>query len=287
MRAEPRARTRVGRIAGRVVLILALALMAVPFVYPTIWMISTSLLPIHEVFASPPVLVPSDPRWENYARVFEMQPFARQYWNSLYIAVLVTAGTLVVSAMAGYAFARVRFRFSGAVFVLVLTGLMVPAEVTIIPIFRMVQAAGLIDSHVPLIVIPVLGAPAALAVFIMRQFFISLPGELEDAGRMDGLGRWGVFLRVALPLAKAPLSAVAIVAFLRSWDLYLEPLVLVTSRENLTLPIALTSFSDGLGQNIWNVQMAATTLSVLPVLIVFVLAQRNFVEGLTQTGLKG
>ena len=274
-------------MAGQVLLVLALALLALPFLYPTVWMISASLLPIHEVFASPPVLFPSQPRWENYVRVFEMQPFARQYWNSFYIAVLVTMGTLVVSSMAGYAFARVRFRFSGVVFVLVLTGLMVPAEVTIIPIFRMVQAAGLIDSHLPLIVIPMLGAPAALSVFIMRQFFLSLPTELEDAGRIDGLGRWGLFLRIAVPLAKAPLSAVAIVAFLRSWDLYLEPLVLITSRENLTLPIALTSFSDGLGQNIWNVQMAATTLSVLPVLIVFILAQRNFVEGLTQTGLKG
>lgn len=285
MRSEPTSAAR--RWLRGIVLVLAVGLLAVPFVYPTVWMISASLLPIHEVFATPPVLVPTDPRWENYARVFEMQPFARQYLNSLYIALLVTAGSMLVATMAGYGFARVRFAGAGVAFVLVLTGMMVPSEVTIVPLFQMVQQAGLIDSHVPLIVLPVLGAPVALAVFIMRQFFLSIPGELEDAGRMDGLGRWGVLVRVAVPLAKAPLGAVAIVAFLRSWDLYLEPLVFITSREKLTVPVALTSFSDGLGQNIWNVQMAATTLSVLPVLIVFVLAQRTFVEGLTQTGLKG
>lgn len=284
MRSEP---SRAGRWIRGTLLVLAVAVLAVPFVYPTVWMISTSLLPIHEVFASPPVLIPTEPQWQNYARVFEMQPFARQYLNSLYIALLVTGGSMLVATMAGYAFARVGFRGAGVAFVLVLTGLMVPSEVTIVPLFQMVQRVGLIDSHVPLIVLPMLGAPVALAVFIMRQFFLSIPGELEDAGRMDGLGRWGVLVRVAVPLAKAPLGAVAIVAFLRSWDLYLEPLVFITSREKLTVPVALTSFSDGLGQNIWNVQMAATALSVLPVLIVFVLAQRNFVEGLTQTGLKG
>lgn len=271
----------------RWLLVLLLTVLSVPFVFPTWWMATSSLKPMSEILSRVPTIWPQDPTFEAYGRVFTLQPFAQQYWNSLYIAVLVTVGTMLVAAMAGYAFARIRFPGANALFVLVLVGLLVPSEVTIVPLFRIVNTLGLIDSHWPLIVIPVLGAPAVLAVFIMRQFFLGLPTELEEAGRIDGLGRWGVFWRIALPLSRSALGAVAIFTFLKSWNLYLEPIVYLSSKENFTLPQALTQYVDAYGGPMWNVQLAATTLTVLPVLAVFLVAQKQFVQGLAHSGLKG
>jgi multiple sugar transport system permease protein len=264
-----------------------MVLLALPFLLPTWWMIVASLLPIHDIFDSPPKLWPTSPQWGNYSQVFSTQPFARQYFNSLYIGVLVTVGTVAVSCLAGYGFARIRFRGQNALFLLVLCGLLVPSEVTIVPLFKMVQSAGLINTHWPLIIIPIFGAPSVLGTFVMRQFFLAFPYELEEAGRIDGLGRFGIFWRLAVPLAKPAIAAVAILSFLRSWDTYLEPLVYLSDKKLFTLPLALTQYTDAYGGHIWNVQLAATTLTVLPVLIVFVLAQRQFVEGLARTGVKG
>ena len=259
----------------------------VPFVFPIWWMATTSLKPVAEIFSFPPSLLPGSPTLDAYRQVFELQPFGRQYLNSLYIALVVTIGTLAVSALAGYAFARIRFRGSGIVFVIVLSGLLVPNEVTIIPLYKMFDAFGLVDTHWPLILIPMLGAPSVLATFIMRQFFITLPIELEEAGRVDGLGRFGLFWRVCLPLARPAIGAVAIFTFLHSWNLYLEPIVFLSSKQKFTIPQALTQYVDAYGGPMWNTQLAAATLSALPVLIIFVLAQRQFVAGLAQSGLKG
>jgi multiple sugar transport system permease protein len=259
----------------------------VPFVFPIWWMATTSLKPVTEIFAFPPSLLPGSPTLDAYRQVFELQPFGRQYVNSLYIAVVVTVLTLAVSALAGYAFARIRFRGANVVFVIVLTGLLVPVEVTIIPLYRMFDTFGLVDTHWPLILVPSLGAPSVLATFIMRQFFITLPAELEEAGRVDGLGRFGLFWRVCLPLARPAIGAVSIFTFLHSWNLYLEPIVFLSSKEKFTIPQALTQYVDAYGGPMWNTQLAAATLSALPVLIIFVLAQRQFVQGLAQTGLKG
>lgn len=271
----------------RWVLVAVMAVAAVPFVFPTWWMATSSMKTTSEILRVPPTLWPAAPSLEPYRQVFELQPFAQQYWNSLYIATLVTVGTILFSSMAGYAFARVRFPGANVLFVLVLVGLLVPIEVTIVPLFRMVNSAGLIDTHWPLVLIPIFGAPSVLATFIMRQFFLALPGELEEAGRMDGLSRFGIFWRIAFPLARPAVAAVAIFMFLKSWNMYLEPIVFLSSRENFTLPQALTQYVDAYGGPIWNVQLAATTLTVIPVLVVFIFAQRQFIQGLAQTGLKG
>ena len=268
-------------------LVALLVVLSIPFVFPTWWMATSSLKPMSEILRAVPTLWPQDPTLEAYGRVFALQPFAEQYWNSLYIAALATGGTMLVSAMAGYAFARIRFPGANALFLLVLVGLLVPSEVTIVPLFRLVNSVGLIDTHWPLIVIPVLGAPSVLATFIMRQFFLGLPHELEEAGRLDGLGRWGLFWRVAMPLSRSALAAVAIFTFLKSWNLYLEPIVYLSSKDHFTLPQALTQYVDAYGGPMWNVQLAATTLTVLPVLAVFLVAQKQFVQGLAHTGLKG
>lgn len=271
----------------RLALTLLLAVMSIPFVMPLVWMVSAGFKPTSEIFRTPPTLIPESPTLDGYIKAFTLQPFALQYFNSVYIAVVVTIGTMLVASLAGYAFARIRFKGANAVFGVVLLGVLVPAEVTIVPLFQLVQRLGLSDTHWPLIVIPILGAPSVLATFIMRQFFLGLPTELEEAARLDGLSRNGIFWKVALPLARPALAAVAILTFLRSWNLYLEPLVFLSSNERFTLPLALTQYQDANSELLWNAQLAATTLTVIPMLIVFLFAQRQFVQGLSQTGLKG
>lgn len=272
---------------GKLALYGVLLVLAVPFLFPTWWMVTSSFKPVNQIFASPPSLLPTSPRLTAYQQVFELQPFAQQYFNSAYIATLVTAGTLLVSSLSGYAFARIRFRGANALFLVVLAGLLVPSEVTIVPLFQLFHRFDMIDTHWPLILVPILGAPGVLATFIMRQFFLALPGELEEAARIDGLGRFAIYWRIALPLARPALGAVAIFTFLHSWNLYLEPIVFLSTPEKFTLPQALTLFVDAYGGPMWDVQLAAASLTAIPVLVVFVLAQRQFIQGLSHTGLKG
>ena len=282
-------RTKTGNAAlgRRILFFVALTVMAVPFVFPTWWMFTSSLKPISEIFAFPPTLWPENPSFDAYVKAFELQPFARQYFNSLYISLVVTLGTMAVASLAGYAFARIRFRGQNLLFMIVLVGLLIPSEVTIVPMFQIFNRLGLIDTHWPLILVSTFGAPSVLATFIMRQFFLTLPVELEEAARLDGLGRLAIWWRIAMPLATSALAAVSIFTFLHIWNLYLEPTVYLQSPELFTLPQALTRYTDAYGGQLWNVQLAAATMTALPVLVVFVIAQKQFVEGLAQTGLKG
>jgi len=271
----------------RPVLYIVFGIMAIPFLFPTWWMITSSFKSVNEILRFPPSLIPMSPSMEAYVKAFTFQPFAQQYFNSMYIAVIVTLTTMLISSMAGYAFARIRFPGQNILFLVVLVGLLIPSEVTIVPLFQMFNSVGLVNTHWPLILVTSFGAPSVLATFIMRQFFISIPAELEEAARLDGLGRPGIWWKVAMPLAKPALSAVAIFTFLNVWNLYLEPTVYLSSPELFTLPQALTRFVDAYSGPMWNVQLAAATMTAVPVLIVFVVAQRQFVEGLAQTGLKG
>jgi multiple sugar transport system permease protein len=250
--------------------------------------VTSSIKPINRIFAFPPELFPSVVDFSSYADVFRLQPFAEQYWNSCYIAAIVTVGTMAVAALAGYAFARLRFPGSNLLFLLVLTGLLMPSEVTIVPLFQMFLKWGMVNTHWPLILVPIFGGmPSVFATFVMRQFFITLPTELEEAARVDGLGWFRIFWTIALPLSRPALAAVAIFTFLQSWNLYLEPIVYLTTPGKFTLPQALTQYVDVYHGPMWNIQLAAATLTALPVLIVFVFAQRQFIEGLAHTGLKG
>lgn len=264
-----------------------MCVLLVPFVFPTWWMVTSSVKPVSQIFAFPPDILPRAFDFSSYADVFKLQPFALQYWNSAYIAAIVTVGTMAVASLAGYAFARIRFPGANLLFMIVLVGLLIPSEVTLVPLFQMFLKWGMINTHWPLVLVPIFGAPAVFATFVMRQFFISLPVELEEAARVDGLGRFKIFWTIALPLARPALAAVAIFTFLGSWNLYLEPIVFLSSPQNFTLPQALTQFTDVYGGPMWNIQLAAATLTALPVLIVFIVAQRQFIEGLAHTGLKG
>lgn len=264
-----------------------LLVIALPFIFPFWWMLTSSLKSASEVFAFPPTFLPKSWQWKNFADVFAYQPFARQYLNSIYIAVLVTLGTILVSSLAGYAFARIRFRGSALLFLLLLSALMMPSEVTIVPNFFFMTKLGWINTHLPLIVLPIFGANGIVGTFLMRQFFLTLPSEIEDAAMIDGLGRFGIFWRIALPIARPALGALAILSFLFSWNLFLEPLVFVNDIELFTLPLALNNFTDNYGAPIWHLQLAATALSVIPVLVVYLFAQEQVVESFAASGVKG
>lgn len=271
------------RLFGVHMLLLALAL---PFLFPTWWMVTASLKTVNEIFDFPNSLIPNGREWQNYREVFRLQPFLKQYWNSLSIATVVTILQVTICILGGYAFAKIRFFARDKIFVLMLAGLLMPAEVTLIPLFRLMVNWGLSDSYAPVILIPAFGAHAIVGVFLMRQFFIEIPNELEEAAEIDGLTKFQTFRRIALPLSGPAIASLSILTFLYSWNLFLEPLVFLTDPNRYTIPVVLPQFTDTYGSPIWNIQLAATSLSVIPVMVVFVLAQRHFIRGITMTGLK-
>jgi multiple sugar transport system permease protein len=275
------------RTVAKSLLYVLLAAMSIPFVYPTIWMIFAAFKPSSEIFAIPPTLFPNEWTLDGVSKIFTVTPFARQYLNSLYISTVITVASIVVCALAGYAFARIRFPFRNALFLMLVSALMIPSELTIIPIFRWVSELGLMNTHWPLIIVPIFGPHCVIGVFIFRQFFLSLPPELEEAGRLDGLGRLGIFARIAFPLSGPAIAAVGIMKFLASFDMYFEPLIYLRSADLFTVSLGLTRYQDQYGEPLYNTQIGATALTIVPILIVFLFAQRQFVEGLARTGIKG
>jgi multiple sugar transport system permease protein len=262
-----------------------LVILSLPFIFPFWWMLTSSFKPISEILAQP-TLLPRTWRFQNFIDIFTYQPYARHYFNSAYIAILVTIGTLAISAMAGYAFARIRFPGNNILFIMLLSAMMMPSEVTIIPNFFLFKALNLTNTHVPLIILPILGGGGVLGIFIMRQFYLELPRELEEAAMLDGLNRWGIFWKIALPLSRPALGAVAILTFLFNWNSFLEPLVFINDLDLFTLPLSLNNFNDPYGLPLWHLQLAATTLSIFPILLVYLIAQKQVVNTMALTGVK-
>lgn len=288
MRYKPTTKSARSRSAATTVaLYLLLAAASFPFLYPTLWMFFSAFKPANEIFLQPPTLLPQQWTLDGFVQVFTAQPFVQQYGNSMYIAIVVTVSSILLSAMAGYAFARIEFPLRNAAFTLMLAAMMVPIEVTIIPIFTAVNALGLNDTHWPLILLPIFGPTSVVSVFIFRQHFLSFPKEFEEAARLDGVSRVGIFFRIAMPLAKPAIAAVGIMAFLRSFNMYFEALIFLRTPEKFTLGLAITRYQDFYGEQMWNTQLGAASLTVIPILIVFLIAQKQFVQGLAQTGLKG
>ncbi|MDO5298222.1 MAG: carbohydrate ABC transporter permease [Clostridia bacterium] len=274
------------RILGHAARILLLAAITALFVYPFWWMVVNSLNTAAQVVGTP-TLLPVSWRWENYREIFRIQPFARHLLNSIEVALVGTAGNILLSALAGYGFARLRFPGRNLLFVLLLTALMMPIEVIIVPLFFQMLGWGINDSLIPLMLIPIFGAQGAFSTFMFRQFFVTVPLELEEAARLDGLGHLGIFARIMLPIATPVISSAAILAFLAAWNTYLEPLVFINSIEKYTLPLSLNNFNDAYGQPQWNLQMAATTVSVVPIMLVYLIFQEKVTDAMVNSGLKG
>jgi multiple sugar transport system permease protein len=262
---------------------LVLIPIAVVMVIPLVWMLVTSLQTLEETRHYHPTLMPTSLELHNYTDVLQQAPFARWFVNTLVVTVVVVLGNLLFCSLAGYAFARIRFVGREFVFVLILATLMVPFQVVIIPTFLIVKTFGLIDTLGALI-LPNLAS--AFGIFMLRQFFRTLPIELEEAARIDGASRLGILLKIVLPLSGPALATLAVIMFMWTWNDFLWPLITIYSPNNMTLQLGLATF-QGAHQTNTNLLMAANVMSMLPVLLLFFLAQRYFVRGIATTGLKG
>ena len=262
------------------------------FILPLVWMISTSLKPLEQTVEYPPRFIPRDVQWENYRDVFSRDNanFALYARNTLIVAVLCVAGTVLSSSLAAYAFARIPFRGRGTLFALTLATMMVPFPVIMVPTFALFRWIGDYAGIQMLGTLRPLWVPMwfgnAFNIFLLRQFFRTIPQELSDAARIDGCGELGIYWRIILPLSKSALAVVALFTFMYAWNDFLGPLVYLQRPSQFTLALGLQTFQSQSG-NQWHLLMAASAMVIAPVVVLFFLAQRTFIEGIATTGLKG
>ncbi len=262
---------------------ILLTLFGVSMVIPFLWMVSTSLKEPGDVFTYPPKWVPVPIIWENYPKAWNAVPFARGYMNSIFVAVTVTFGQVFTSSLAAYAFARLSFPGRDKLFLGYLGTMMIPGAVTMIPVFILLRKLGWIDTYKALIIPSMF---SAYGTFMLRQFFMSLPSDLEDAAKIDGCSLFGIYTRIILPLSKPALATLTIFTFMGSWMSFMWPLIVTNSMELKTLPVMLASF-QGLYTTDWTLLMAGSIIVLSPIIVVFVLGQRYFVEGIRLGAIKG
>lgn len=263
---------------------LALLVGAFFFVVPLIFMVSTSLKAIRQIAQFPPELIPDPVIWRNYSEVFYYAPMHLYFINTMYLVLPAVLGAVFTSSLAAYAFARLRAPGKNVIFMILLSTMMVPAFVTMIPTYVLFAKLGWVGGFKPL-VIPYL-AGSAFFVFLLRQFFLTIPQELEDAAHMDGSGRFRTFYGIVLPLAKPVLATVTIFAFMASWNEYMGPLIYLSNKDQYVLSLGLQVFTQVQRQE-WGLLMAASTMMVAPVILLFFFAQKHFVQGITMSGIKG
>lgn len=265
------------------VVLLVLVAGATLNLVPFLWTVATSLKTPSEVFAYPPTWIPNPVAWENYLDAFRrVNP--RVFLNSAIFAGSIVLVQGLITMMGGFAFARLRFPFRNQLFLAYLATMMVPTQVTMIPTFIIVVNLGWVDSYSGLI-IPVL-AQGAFGTFMFRQFFLKIPNELYEAARLDGANPWQLFWRLTVPLSRPVMIAYGVITFLTAWNMYLWPLIVVRTPDLKVVPMAIAELSGGYAQD-RGVEMAAVSLSVLPVLVLWIVGQRWFVEGISMTGMKG
>jgi multiple sugar transport system permease protein len=261
-----------------------LCLIALAFISPLIYMVATSLKPADQTFTTPPTLWGSAIVWQNYVDAFTYLPFARFLANGLFVAIAGTVINMAVAVLSGYAFSRLRWRGRNTVFVLFLATLMIPQDVLVIPMYVMMQGFGWVDTFQALI-IP--WAFTALGAFLLRQFFLTVPQELDDAARVDGAGTVRTFLLVMLPLARPTLAVLAVFSFITYWNSFLWPLIVVNDvNAHGTIPLGLQQFFGQQGSQ-WNLVMAASVISMVPTVILLIVLQRHLVKGIVTSGMGG
>lgn len=272
-------------LAGKLLLTLVLAVVGVLFLLPLLWMISSSLKTGITVFSSDFKWVPDNPQWKNYVTVLtsKTKPILTMYYNSLKIALLTIVGQLLVSSLAAYAFAKINFKGKNIVFILLLGSMMIPSQATIIPRFVMFQNLGLFNTHTALIL------PAwfsVSAVFLLRQFYQKVPHDLVEAALIDGAGHLLIWRRIILPLTKMAMISLVILGFIATWNDFLTPLVFLTDKSLFTVSLGVNLYNSTDGDSV-HLIMTASTIAIVPVIVLFAVCQKYFVEGITTSGLKG
>lgn len=273
------------RRIGLILLQILMTVILISFLIPTLWMISSSLKVSREVFAHPIVWVPENPQWRNYIKIFEVLPFGRFAWNTVVVTGLAVLGTVVSSLTVGYAFSRLRWPGRQFFFALMIATMMLPEVITLIPRFLVFRWLDWIDTFLPLIV-PYWAGASALYIFLVHQFFRGLPMELEEAALIDGANRIQILTQILIPLSKPVIATVAVFALIQHYNSFLEPLIYLNGMDKWTLALGIRAINDSNVQN-WELVFAAGTLMLAPVLALFVIAQRYFVQGIAMTGFGG
>ncbi len=270
---------------GRAVATLVVAIGAIAVLFPVAWMLSTSLKTTDETAAIPIIWIPIQAQWQNYPDALTAQPFALYFRNTAIVTFTSLVGTLLSAALVGYGFARLRAPGRGFLFVLVLSTLILPPQVTVIPRFILFTKLHWVNTFAPLIVPAFFGA--AFNIFLLRQFFMTIPRDMDEAAILDGAGYLQIWWRIMLPLSLPALGIVAIFHFIFSWNDFFDPLIYLNSNNVWTLSLGLAGFTASYGGSVYNLLMAATLVAVLPCIVLFFIAQRYFVQGIVVSGVKG
>lgn len=276
---------KLARKIGLLILQIVLSLFLITFLLPAIWMVSSSLKASTEVFAHPIVWIPESPQWRNYTEIFQILPFARFAWNTFVVTGLAVLGTVISSLMVGYSFARLNWPGKNLFFALMISTMFLPEIVTLIPRFMIFRELKWIDTFYPLIV-PHWAGVNAIYIFLVVQFFRGLPVELEEAALIDGANRMQILLNILIPLSKPVIASIAVFALLQHYNSFIEPLIFLRSMDNWTMALGIRALNDTNVQN-WELVFAAGTMMVAPVLVLFIFAQRYFVQGIALTGFGG
>lgn len=271
--------------AGRLALYVILSLGGLLFVFPFYWMLRTAFMGMDGLFQIPPAFVPKSFELDNFVEALSSNPFGRYFWNSTVVTVLSIAGVVLSSSLCAYSFSRISWAGRDKVFGFILTGLMLPFFVVMIPHFLGWKFLHLTDTLVPLIA-PAWFGGGVFNIFLLRQFFLTIPRDMDEAAKMDGAGHFRIYWNIIMPISKQSLIVIGMLTFLANWNDYLAPMVFISSEKNYTLMLGLTLF-QGTYSAQWHLMMAATAIIVLPSLIVFLVGQRYFVEGIAMSGVKG
>ncbi|NLJ86361.1 MAG: carbohydrate ABC transporter permease [Firmicutes bacterium] len=271
-------------ILGKIIVYFLLVVGAIVFLVPFIWMLSTSVKPPEEVYIFPPKWIPSRFVWENYVKIFELMPTGRFLLNSLVISCLTMAGSVISCSLVGFAFARLRFRGSGILFFILLITMMLPHQVTMVPLYMIFSKLGWVGTYFPLIVPAFFGNP--YFIFLLRQFFTTIPKELDEAAKVDGCSIPGIFARIIVPMSKPALGIVAILSFTDAWNDFMGPLIYLSEFTKFPISLGLRAFQT-LRVVQWELLMATSAIALIPVLVLFFLAQKNYIQGIVISGVKG
>lgn len=252
---------------------------------PFYWMIRSSLMDMSQIFTMPPIWIPNPIKFSNYKEALTMLPFGRYFLNTLFVVVFTVLGTVITSSLCAYSFSRIEWKGRDTVFGILLTAMMIPFAVTLIPTFIGWQKLGVVNSYAPLIV-PAWFGGGVFNVFLLRQFFRTIPKELDEAARIDGAGHFTIYSKIIMPLSKPSLIVVSLFSFMGSWNDFLGPLVYLNDGDKFTLSLGLMQF-QGMYSAQWQYMMAAATVVLIPIVIIFFIGQKYFIEGISMSGMKG